>query len=306
MIAMRRAGLVLLVVAASSCGGGDGITVTGGDKCAPVAMAFPGSKGGSLSPTGCVLAGFPTAVYRFTATGSGGTTFNVTSSIPATIEVQSDPPGNDAVLVTTGASPAAEGEWMLPAGSFLFKVKAQSSSGNGTFTITGSSTNGATNNGSGCTDGVPYRLMVVGGTYSGQSLNTGDCLEFDASYIDYYIIRSLKACTVTFTPTGFDAYLGILDVLADTAIAIANQSGTGVAEHVDLPACSTPSGDPIEIEANTFSPGETGTYSLSIVITGGGSIRDGAPPADGAAILSSPLDVQRLIGRPRRFAVKQQ
>lgn len=301
MISMRRVGLVLLAAAASACGGGDGITVTHHD-CTPVALSFPGSASGSLSPTGCVSDGFPAAIYTFTASGSGGTTFSVTGSVATTIEVRTNPAGNNVAINSQQTDPVT-GEWLLPAGNYLMRVSAQAAGAAGTFTVTGTSTNGASNNGSGCTAGVPLRLLVVGGTYSSQSLNTGDCTAVDGSYIDYYIIRSLKPCTITFTPTGFDAYLGIFDIIGGTSIATKDDFTTGLAEHIDLATCSTATGNPIEIQANTFASGETGTYTLSVVITGGGSLVDGTRPAGDETNFVSPIDVGRLLGqdRPRLF-----
>jgi hypothetical protein len=227
----------------------------------------------------------------------------VTSSVATTIEVMSDPPGNDAAINSQGTA-AVTGEWLLPAGSYLFRVRAQSATGSGTFTITGTSTNGATNNGAGCTAGVPFRLLVVGGTYGSQSLNTGDCVASDASFVDYYVIRSLKPCTITFTPTGFDAYLAIYDIIGGAPITAKDDFATGLAEHIDLAACSTSTGNPIEIQANTFASGETGTYTLSVVITGGGSIMSGTQPVGDGTMVGSAIDVQHVIGHARASLIK--
>lgn len=261
-------------------------TAPANDPCNPVALAFPGTVNGNVSAAGCVVNGLPAAIYRFTATGQGGSTFSATATFPVQISVMSDPPGSNIVFTGPAATPnSASFEWLLPPTSFQFKVASRTAGTGGTFSLTGSVTSG--NSPSCPVSGTIIRAFVVGGTYSGQSLGAGDCTANDGSYEDGYYIYSTKPCTITMTPTGFDAFLAIYDASTGNNLTFSDNLGIGGAETVQLPACSN-GGNALLIIANTFNAGETGTYVLAITITGGGSLtaRD---PGETVPALTPPL-----------------
>jgi hypothetical protein len=240
--------------------------------CSATAMAFPGTATGSLPAAGaCVANGLSAANFRFTATGAGAVTMNLTSAFSGQLEVKTDPtPGDNHVL--TGTSPIA-GEWLLPAGSYQARVSAVT--GTGTFTLTSTATAGNSNNGSGCTAGVPRRVLLVGGTYTGQSLGTGDCALSDGTRVDIFSIKSLKPCTITMASgTSLDPYIIIGNAEFTSSLAEKDDFGPGVTETISLTACNN-GGSAITIGMNTFAPSETGAYTMTITITGGGSLMAG-------------------------------
>jgi hypothetical protein len=247
--------------------------------CTPATMAFPGTATGSLPSAGaCVISGAIATVQRFTAPGTGGVTLTGSATYSHIVEVTTDPVGSGQVsFIGTGAIGA---EWLLPAGTYLFRMFAAPTS-SGPFTITGTATSGNSNNSSGgCTSGVPLRVIVTGGTYGNQSLGSGDCSFTDGSLFDSYFLRSMRECTITMTPSGFNAYMFIADAITGTRIrTVDNSTATNAsgAESTTLASCSNENGaNPIQIVANSFTGGETGTYTLTVTFTGGSSLMDGS------------------------------
>jgi hypothetical protein len=190
------------------------------------------------------------------------------------IEVTTDPPGtgNVGYFNTTGT---VSSEWILPAGTYRARVSS-AAGGTGAFSLTGTTTSGVSNNGSSCTAGVSLRSLVVGGTYTGQSLGTGDCFFTGGFLVDIFYIRSLKPCTITLTPTGFDAVLEARNFALTTNVGTVQDGfGVGGAETLTLTSCSTPAGGTIAIMPSAFTAGATGAYTLTVTITGGGSLMAG-------------------------------
>jgi hypothetical protein len=269
------AGLSVAVPAANLqlTAAGAGFTVTSAafvasDPCTPLTLAFPGTAGGALASSGCIGAGLPSVYYRFSTIGTGGTTFSISGAFPARIEVMTDPPGSNFALQSAATPSSVTGEWLLPAGTY--QLRATAVSGGGTFTLSGTSTQGTVNNGSGCTAAVPLRVLVVSGVYAGQSLGTGDCTIAGGGHADFFYVRSLNACTITMSPTGFDAYLDVRDAATGGDIVTTNTGGVGVPETLSLAACST-AGAAVAIVAKAYEPGDAGTYSITITISGGSS-----------------------------------
>jgi hypothetical protein len=248
------------------------------DPCTPLTLTFPGTVSGTVSAaSGCTSGTAPAAVYRFT-TAQGvatGHTFAITSTgfLDPVIEVTTDPPGTGNVgLFNTNGTVSAE--WLLPAGTYRARVSSAAGS-TGAFSLTGSTSSGISNNGSSCTSGVLLRVLVVGGTYTGQTLGAGDCFFTGGIFVDIFYIRSLKPCTITLAPTGFDALLQARNFALNATVGTAqNVGGVGATETLNLSACST-NGASIAIMASSVAGGETGSYVLTVTITGGGSLMDG-------------------------------
>lgn len=250
--------------------------------CTPVALTFPGNANGTVSAaTGCTAGTFPASIFQFTTAISGGHTFSATSTAFAdpAIAVTTNPPGTTQAGWTTSTGTVIA-EWILPVGTYRLRVVSNTGS-SGPFSITGTATDATTNN---ClfNPGVPPRTFLVGGTYTGQSLGTGDCVfagDGGGQFVDIFFIRSPQACTITLTPTGFDAVLEARNGDLDQGlVAPANAGGIGVAETISLPGCNLNQGT-IGILPSAANPGATGTYTLTITLTGAGAGGTAGPPA---------------------------
>jgi hypothetical protein len=234
------------------------------DACAPVALTFPGTVNGTLTAGGCTNAGRPAAFYRFTGTGSGGTSFTVTSAFPSELAVTNDPPGE--FLFFTGASPVS-GTWLLPAGTF--QLRLASTSGTGAYTVTGTNTIGT-----GC---IAVALLPFASVTYSSALASTDCvLAADGSYYERYYIYSTKACTITMRSTVFNSYLFVKNQRTQITIAQDDNTGGGSDARISLAACNS-GGDLIEIWANTFTTATAGAYTLAVTVTGGSSLMSSAP-----------------------------
>lgn len=254
-------------------------TFTPVDLCPPVALSFPATLNGtvtvngSVSSSGCVINGQAGAVYRFTTTGNFGAAFSVTSTaFAAALEVSTDPVGSNVSWVNS-TGPTVSGEWLLPSGSFLVRVRA-TTGGSGAFSLTGTATIGS----GGCT----IRTLVTSVNLSGQTLASNDCTTNSVTFLapglyfaDYFYIRTLKACTITMSPAGFAGWLDVWDATTGARLFSSGGTGPGTTNaqvSVSPPACSN-NGNAIVIVANSFAAGATGTYTLAVAVTGGGSVR---------------------------------
>jgi hypothetical protein len=230
------------------------------DACAPLPFTFPGSITGSVTTSSCTDGDGLIAVYRFTATGTGPTVFSVTGLPSAELAVTNDPPGE--WLYYAGSAP--QGVWLLPARSFQVRVTSRNNQP-GSFTLTGSTTPTQT----GCnlvTTLLPFAAL----TYT-SSISSADCLRNDNSYYERYLVHhSSKPCTITMRSSVVNAFLSIRNGGTGAPITFDDNSGGGTDARVTLTPCSA-GGDPIEIWANTLSPNEFGSYTLTVEVTGGES-----------------------------------
>ncbi|HKS04735.1 MAG TPA: hypothetical protein VJR92_00345 [Gemmatimonadaceae bacterium] len=230
-----------------------GATYTVVELCpGPVPLTFPGSADGT-QPCGAYAQGVvASTVYEFTTAG-GGAAFTITSAFEPLFQVKLNPSSND-VLFTVEQTPSTV-EWLLPAGTYLFRVAA--SSGTGAFNLVGASVPGNT--------GDDYRTLVAEGTYTGQQLAAGDAvITDDGSYYDGFYFRSASACTITHQSAAFPPYLMVVDAATGQRVANDVTAPIGGTATIQLPACRAGTNNAVLIVANSLSAGQTGAYTLGL------------------------------------------
>lgn len=262
------------------------------DLCPPGPMAFPGTVNGTLgASTGCVVSGRASAVYRFTTATAVGAAFSVTSAFQPLFEVKKDAASENIAFTTQ--EPTATEEWLLPAGTYLFRIGALASSG--TFSVTGAVVPANT----GCFfDTEVFRSLIVSGTYSGQMLETGDCFFEDGSFFDAFFVFSTLPCTVTLRSPAFNAglYVYASEQTGFTFVDGADNVGVGADATVSLTSCSSgPNG--LMFLTNSFTGGESGPYTLTFTLQGGASLHAGASSSGTShpQVVRSAGDVVRLL-----------
>lgn len=242
--------------------GGSSLTLGGHlaatEFCAPPTLNIPGSISGAIPVATCDAVGRPAAVYRFTKSGGGGVRFNtVPAGFTARVEVKTSLVDQNVAIQPMVAIPAAE--WLLPDGTYLYRISSLSLTGSGSFSVT--STAIAANT------GTTARFIVTPGTYTGQSLALSDREFGDGTMYDYFILYSDRPCTITLRSTAFDASLWIDDAVEQVTIDNDENGGGGTDARISRSACNT-NGNPIGILANSFpsSNGTTpvGAYTLTI------------------------------------------
>jgi hypothetical protein len=237
------------------------VAFTAIDPCAPVVLSVPGNANGTVNDTSCLLGGLRVALYRFTSTGTGANAFSTNAAFPARVEVTTVPPGDNVSFINSQGA-TVNGEWLLPAGTYHFRVSARS--GNGAYSVT------ATNPGGNA--GCNVRAFVVSGNYT-QALANTDCVFGDGSFYDVFYIYSTRACTVTLRSTAFDTYLIFADAQSGSTLAEDDDAGggpDGTDSQLSRPACNA-AGNPLAIVANSFSAANVGAYTLAIQLAGGGA-----------------------------------
>jgi hypothetical protein len=229
------------------------------EACAPDPIPFPGSTGGTLPSGPCVLNGFPSAAYHFTLADAGAATFNVDAAFRPALEVSSNPPAANRVVL--GGANSVSGEWLLPAGTYQVRVGA--ANGTGGYSITGSA-------GAGVTPGV-VRNLAVAGTYV-QALGPGDFVlnvfPMDNSFWDIFLIQSSRPCTITLRSQTLDMFLMLADLSnPDLPFDFSEDDGGGVNgtdAQLTLSECQAPSGNAMLILANHYATVASGAYTLEL------------------------------------------
>jgi hypothetical protein len=242
--------------------GGSALTFPGHlaatEFCAPITMSVPGNATGTIPIDTCEASGRPAAVYRFTKSGGGGVSFSaVPSGFAARVEVKTSLNEPTVAIAPTPTIPGAE--WLLPDGTYLYRISSLSATGHGSYSITASPI--------AATSGVTTRFIVAPGTYTGQSLSPADRQFGDGTLYDYFVLFSNRSCTITMSSTAFDAFLWIDDAVQLVTVDGSDNDGGGTDARVVRNPCST-SGNPIGILANS-NPGPNGTtpvgsYTLTI------------------------------------------
>jgi len=108
-------------------------------------------------------------------------------------------------------------------------------------------------------------LVEAGGRYDGRLEGSDETLPFDGSYIDRWTFsgQAGEILTVVMRSDQFDSYLLLGEAVgSDVAIGIENDDGGGGLDariEFELPYTGT-----FVILANSFSPGETGDYTLEV------------------------------------------
>jgi len=270
------------------------------DPCPPTVMTFPGVTQGAVPVGNCAIDGNPATAYRFTTAALGGASFSVNAGFQSLVEVQTDPPTANVTLAPLGADPV---EWLLPAGTYRFRIG--SAQGPGAFSVTGAAT-------AGNSDGVA-RALVTPGVYGGQVITEGDVPFLtpdgtpDGTFIDFYFFISPRPCSITMTSAGFEAWLAVLGAV-DGADPDFFEIGTGnPTATVTLPSgCRSPSGAPLLIVANNFFPAFRGAYTLTIELlpstpaSGSANARSEQPRVGSSIQPLSAQTLQRLRTALRR------
>jgi hypothetical protein len=226
--------------------------------CAPIQMSVPGSVSGTIPIATCDAVGRPAAVYRFSKSGGGGVAFTaVPSGFTARVEVKTSLTEPSVAIQPTAGIPTAE--WLLPDGSYLYRISALSVTASGSYTITSSAISGTT--------GRTTRFLVAPGTYTGQALSLTDREYGDGTMYDYFVLYSNRRCTITMRSTAFDAVLEMDDAVAEQSFAFDNNSAGGTDARITLNSCSR-NGNPVGILANSNLAGNgstaTGAYTLTV------------------------------------------
>lgn len=242
------------------------------DLCPPAPLTFPGPVTGTVPAGQCVQNGLPTALSRFTLPAYGGVLMTLTPAFNASFGITTDPP--DVVIMDAAtAATAKPDEWLLPAGTYQFRVSAATGGPGGTFTATGEQTPVA---GQGLTcDVSPIRILIVGGTYGGQALTSNSCQFTNvASAFDAFLFASPRACTITVSSTVFHPWL---DLLSSGGVFIDEKDGGGVGipATLQMTACNYQGGPILIVPSDDHA--ELGAYTLTITLAAGSSDRLGPP-----------------------------
>jgi hypothetical protein len=258
---------------------------------APLSFTLNSSAVGTM-PAGCIIADAPTVSYRFTTAAASGVSFGVTSPFAAILQVTTDPPGDHVGFsVESGLTV----EWLLPAGTFITRLRAQS--GLGQYTLNGALVPANL--------GRTLRALIVGGTYTGQSFMADDFDFGDGSVFDVFVMYSPRACTITVRSAAVDAYAIILNASGSTVIAEDDDTGGGV-NGTDAQISLSPCADatsPVLIIANHWPPLPSGgaPYTLELALAAAGP---GASTADASTTITHlriPADLP--LGRAIRAAI---
>jgi hypothetical protein len=143
-------------------------------------------------------------------------------------------------------------QWLLPAGTYEFRIGA--ATGQGHYSVT--ATPGPANRGD------TIRIIAVPGTYTGQTLGPGDFLNSIGSYSDAYAIYSSRPCTITVRSTEFDPFISLTNSFGIT-VGSDDNSGGGTDARISRTSC-TSNGGAIRVDIAGINPGLTGAYTLTI------------------------------------------
>ena len=248
------------------------------DPCGPVTLTVPGNTSGTISDASCLIGSNRSAVYSFVAPATGAATFSTNAAFSARAEVTTNPAGTNITFINSQGS-TVTAEWLLPAGTYLFRVGARS--GAGAYSVTSTSTTG--------TGGCNLRAFVVGGAFL-QNLAADDCTDAIGAFVDIFAIYSTSSCTITLSSGAIDTYLTVLDPIAGDVIIEDDDSGGGTNSQVTLASCGV-SGNPLALLASSFSVGEVGAYTITIQL--GGS--EPAPDVLTDAPLATPVPMSAEV-----------
>lgn len=257
----------------------------------PSPMAFPGSVAGTIPTTTCVSSALSAAAYTFTMPAAGGAAFTIASAFTPVFEVQAGA-GLRNMRLSAPTTPATV-EWLLPAGTFQFAIGTRAGTGN--YSIAGASVPANT--------GCAVRILVAGGTFTGQALGPGDCYPYgNGSFGDIFVMQSALPCTLTLQTSAFNIFFAVYDDVTGHQVGNSSHPPIGADAVIQLPACS--SGDnPIDIVASSFSPNQNGAYTMIVSL-------QGAAPSNLRAIspaisVAPPVDAHSLARLLRMAAVKK-
>jgi hypothetical protein len=251
------------------------------DACTPAPFAVPGTASGTLTQgTGCIVSARPTAIREFSISTVGGMTLDVRPTFDATFEIRRDPERETITFISDDSSNV---EWVLPVATYRLLVGA--SSGSGQYTLTATTGPGNT--------GDNAKVLVAGGTYTGQSLTNADL--FDGIwYTDLFFFADPRPCTITLNSTAFDAFLIIANAITGDPVSVDNNSGGGTDARVVRTSCRSV-GQPIVINVTSVFEREVGPYTLTVTIDAEDAIEAGPAPSSVPLRLTRPAELQLLL-----------
>jgi hypothetical protein len=234
--------------------------------CRAAPLAIPGTATGTLPAEFCDASGRPAAVHAFSLAAAGAVAFTTTATFAPRVEVKTSVAEGNPEFLPTTQFPRVE--WLLPAGSYLFRISAQS--GTGTYTARADPVAG--------TSAATSRAIITSGTYTGQSLQLNDFDFGDGTVFDYYLMFSQRPCTITLRSTDFDAFLWVEDAIELQFTDDDDNSGGGTDARIHFEQCNN-QGRPLGVYANSnptpqLGPG-LGSYTLIVEFDG---LPAGVPP----------------------------
>jgi hypothetical protein len=178
--------------------------------------------------------------------------FATTSTFVPQVQVRTDPPTPNIVIQPASGATA---EWLLPAGTYQFRVAAPGATG-GPVAIAAN----AVPANSGCKP----RFLIAAGSFTGQALNTNDCLLQDDSRYDVYVISTTRPCGFTLRTSAFTPFLWIFNFR--TGVLLDGRTGDpGTDVSFGSGVCGG-TGDPLMIWVNSDSGEPGGAYTFTITV----------------------------------------
>lgn len=226
------------------------------DPCT-VATAFTlrTALGGTLAAGDCSLSsGELVDLFVTSSSTSLAEEFILSSSSIDSYLVMADAAGRTVAFDDDGAGGnSASIRVLAPPGQYILAATSFSAGQTGAYQLSSRAMLGRTT----CVD-----AWIVPGLQISRSLASGDCTLNDGTYADVYpvYLRAGQQLTVVQRSTGFDTYLVLTDASFNT-VAEDDDSGGGSDSRIVFTA---PRAGAYMILANSFSPGATGTYSLSV------------------------------------------
>lgn len=220
-------------------------------------IALGNTVNGSLAASDCVLDdGTYADVYRLTVGSTQNVQIDLSSSAfdayiflwdasgTPVAAADGGGPGNDARLILS-----------LPAGTYYVVANAYNVGETGSYTLKVQASASAPCTLSGAT-------TITLGTTTNGSLSTTDCVLQDGSYADVYqfSLGTSRAVQVDMASGAVDSYLILIDA-SGSVIGQDDDSGGGSNARITTPTLSAGT---YYVIANSFSPGETGAYTLTL------------------------------------------
>lgn len=226
------------------------------DPCT-VATAFTlrTTLGGTLAAGDCRLSsGELVDLYTTSSSTPLAEEFILSSSSIDSYLVMADAAGRTVALDDDGAGGNnASIRVLAPPGQYILAATSFSPGETGAYQLSSRAMLARTT----CVD-----AWIVPGLQISRSLASGDCTLNDGTYADVYpvYLRAGQQLTVVQRSTGFDTYLVLTDASFNT-VAQNDDGGGGTDSRIVYTA---PRAGTYMILANSFSPGATGTYSLTV------------------------------------------
>jgi hypothetical protein len=268
-------------------------TATGLDPCTQsTALGVPASVNGELTTADCELDGFLYDFYSVNMASSVMHVFSMSSTAFDTFLELWDAQGNEIFALSDDSPSSTDSRLRVLAAAGSYSVGATSFSTGSTGSYTLSAATASTDVGPCPGLDIDAMVWITRGTTTAQSLGSSDCQVGTAGstvYADRLAVIMYAGFQYTITQTSgtFDTFLSLLD-----------SEGTVVAANDDIAPDNsnsrivfTPStSDVYIIQPSSFNVLATGSYTLTVQLTGGAS----------AARDQRVGQFPRVIARPRR------